>query len=104
VFSVPTPQFAGSTESFAIFTLENNTVVDSITAGLEIAFIPAKMPAASLIETENSEEWLLSIKTRFEVPGIYLQMPGWNANFYPPSGLEKSFCEGFSCGNGISKR
>lgn len=106
LYSIPTPLYAGTTDSFKIYTLSlSSAVLDYISAGLSLSFLPQKMISGSL-KSQNStaglmSDWVLRIKTEFEVPGIYLTLPDWNGYMLPV--YEYSYCINISCTSIYSK-
>ena len=108
IHALTSPLYAQTTDSFQVLTVSSSgTVLDFISTGLSLQFLPLSMPSASLTAKTSVaggfSSWVLSIRTEYEVPGLYLELPQWNGYLDPPSALIGTYCEGLECSSVYSK-
>lgn len=102
VYMVSTPLYSQITNSFQIYTLSSaGSVLDSVTTGLSLEYLPLSMPFAS-VTSKNSvsgqySTWTFTLKTTYEVPGLYLSLPDWNSYLTPPDLLITTYCQNVVC-------
>ena len=95
-YKIPTPDYALVTESFEIYSLYDNLVIDSLDNGLYVEFFPVIMKNAEVFVDEE-QVWTVIFESSYEVSQVVMELPERNAYLGDDDLEESEYCENVRC-------